>query len=387
MNQSSNYNLLFVVCGVLAVGTAAPRNVVRADHAGASAPGPSSQDAGIGGAVTVTIGPREIVRQHEEMPFVMDASLAALRSDDQTWFFYHVVDWGKCNEKYLGTVLDPFQTKVWRKSRDEMYDLNGWYDNVHHAGLWLTNILQTDDGDLLGVVHIELHYQEPNVNKGEDYAIGVVHSSDGGDRWTFCGEIVRPRNSKANVGGTPLLVVKDHLHVYFNDHGPGGRRLAVARAKLADVVSAARNRSVTQWRKYRDGSWDEDGLTGFGSAVLPSRTTRGGHPEDFHADAAYNRAAEAYMITSWCYEQGVGRLYLHLSEDGVQFDTQHLLDEEPGQWMPYSTFLAHPDDRDTNDMSTVGETFYVLINHKSATNYGIDSLYRRSISVSRTRTE
>ena len=80
---------------------------------------------------------------------------------------------------------------------------------------------------------------------------------------------------------------------------------------------------------------------------------------------------------------GMGRLYLHLSRDGVHFEPPHLLDEEPGQWMPYSTFLADEGDRETNDMSTVGAEFYVLINHKSAQNYGIDSLHRRKISVSR----
>ena len=73
-----------------------------------------------------------------------------------------------------------------------------------------------------------------------------------------------------------------------------------------------------------------------------------------HADAAYNRAVDRYMITRWCYEQGVGRLFLHLSSDGVHFESQYLVDEEPGQWMPYSTFIADENDQQTNDMSTVG---------------------------------
>ena len=258
--------------------------------------------------VVVTIGPRELVRTRDAMPFVMDGSLPTLRRDAKTWFFYHSVDWGKNNGKFCGTPSDPFQTKVWQKDRDQMYDLNGWYADVHHAGLWLTNIYQLDDGHLLGVVHVELHYQAPSVYQGEDYAIGVVYSIDGGDRWTYCGEIVRPQNSKHNVGGTPLLVVGDHLHVYFNDHGPGGRKLAVARARISDVQAAARNHTVTTWRKYRDGSWNEDGLTGLGSAVLPDGEIGGGHPADLHADAAYNRAVGLYMITRWCYAEGVGRL-------------------------------------------------------------------------------
>ena len=140
---------------------------------------------------------------------------------------------------------------------------------------------------------------------------------------------------------------------------------------------------MTAWRKYRDDSWDEDGLTGLGSAVLPDSKNRGGHPADLHADAAYNRAVELYMITSWCFEEGVGRLNLHLSRDGVHFDAHYLVDEEPGQWMPYSTFIADENDQATNDMSTVGAEFYILINHKSAANYGIDTLYRRKVTVSR----
>lgn len=333
--------------------------------------------------VDVVVGPRELVRAREQMPFIMDVSLPTLRRDETTWFFYHAVDWAKNNTKYSGTVSDPFQTKVWQKNRDEMYDLNGWYADVHHAGLWLTNIRQVDSRSLLGVVHIELHYQEPAVNKGEDYAIGIVYSTDGGDRWTYCGEIVRPKNSKGNIGGVPLLVVGDYLHVYFNEHGPTGRRLSVARAKTADVLAAAKNHAVTPWRKFRDESWNEDGLTGLGSAVLPDSAASGGHPTDVHADAAYNRAVNQFMITSWCHAEGVGRLYLHMSPDGVHFAPPTLLDEEPRQWMPYSTFLAHEQDRETNDMSTVGAEFYVLINHKSAENYGIDTLYRRKIAVTR----
>jgi hypothetical protein len=290
------------------------------------------------------MGARELVRPHDAMPFVMDASLPTLRRDAKTWFFYHSVDWGKNNEKFLGTPSDPFQTKVWRKDRDERVDLNGWYADVHHAGLWLNNIYQLDDGHLLGVVHVELHYQAPRVHHGEDYAIGVV---------------------------------------YFNDHGPGGRKLAVARAKISDVRAAARNHTVTTWRKYRDGSWNEDGRTGLGSAALPDCEIGGGHPADLHADAACNRAAGLYMITRWSYAEGVGRLYLHLAPDGIHFDRQYLVDEEPGQWMPYSTFIADEQDQETNDMSSVGAEFSILINHKSATNYSADTLHRRRISVFR----
>ena len=331
----------------------------------------------------VTVGPREPVRSRENMPFVMDSTLATLRRDQESWFFYHTVDWGKRIEKWQGTPSNPFQAKVWQKSRDEVFDLGGQYTDVHHAGLWLVNIYCVPDGNLLGVVHVELHPGEPAVNHGEKYALGLVFSRDKGERWSYCGEIVRPQNAHGNVGGAPLLVVGDYFHVYFNDQGPAGRRAAVARAPVAEVLQAANRGSVTPWHKFSDGDWKEDGLTGYGTAVLPQPDLGAGHPIDLHADAAWNRALSRYMVTAWCAGGGVGRLYLHLSEDAVHFEPPILVDEEPGQWMPYSTFLTDDRDRGTDDMNAVGAEFFLLINHKSATNYGIDSLWRRKITVGR----
>jgi hypothetical protein len=238
------------------------------------------------------------------------------------------------------------------------------------------------DGKLMGVVHVELHPGEPAVNHGENYALGLVFSQDGGERWSYCGEIVRPQDAHGNVGGAPLLVVGDYFHVYFNDQGPSGRRAAVARAPVADVLQAARRGSVTPWRKFSDGDWKQDGLTGYGAAVLPQPDLGAGHPIDLHADAAWNRALGKYMVTSWCAGGGVGRLYLHLSDDAIHFEPPILVDEEPGQWMPYSTFLTGERDRETDDMNAVGAEFFLLINHKSATNYAIDSLWRRKITIS-----
>jgi hypothetical protein len=61
--------------------------------------------------IVVAIGPRELVRPRDAMPFVMDSTLATLRRDAKTWFFYHSTDWGKNNEKFLGTPSDPFKPK------------------------------------------------------------------------------------------------------------------------------------------------------------------------------------------------------------------------------------------------------------------------------------
>jgi len=38
----------------------------------------------------VTVGPRDLIRGRENMPFVMDSTLATLRRDQDSWFFYAI---------------------------------------------------------------------------------------------------------------------------------------------------------------------------------------------------------------------------------------------------------------------------------------------------------
>ena len=270
----------------------APLLIVFGDQAAESGPKPVSPRP-----AKVTVGPRELIRGRENMPFVMDSTLATLRRDQDSWFFYHTVDWGKQIEKWRGTPSNPFQARVWQKSRDEVFDLRGQYTKVHHAGLWLLNIHRMPDGNLLGVVHVELHPGEPAVNHGEQYALGLVFSQDGGDRWGYCGEIVRPQDAHGNVGGAPLLVVGDYFHVYFNDQGPSGRRAAVARAPVADVLTGSSPRlgdPVAEVQRWRLGTGRLDRVrggrtpaTGFGPGTSDRSARRCGlepRPGQVHGD-------------------------------------------------------------------------------------------------------
>lgn len=64
----------------------------------------------------------------------------------------------------------------------------------------------------------------------------------------------RHRGTHANIGGVPYLIVDGDVHSYFNEHdGPAPsdhRFLSVARAKLADVMTAVVGNPVTQFWKY-----------------------------------------------------------------------------------------------------------------------------------------
>ena len=51
----------------------------------------------------------------------MDTTLATLRHDENSFYFYHSENWGEINTKHKGDAADPFKTLVWRKTRDEMH--------------------------------------------------------------------------------------------------------------------------------------------------------------------------------------------------------------------------------------------------------------------------
>ena len=154
-----NQNASSWACGIFVATVALQCGEVRRAKTDEPVAGRTLAETETGQSIDATIGPRVLIRPHDQMPFVMDTSLATLRRDSENWYFFHSVNWGKNIEKYCGTAANPFQTKVWAENRDVLFDLNGWYADIHHAGLWLMNIYRMDDGHLLGVVHIELHHR------------------------------------------------------------------------------------------------------------------------------------------------------------------------------------------------------------------------------------
>jgi hypothetical protein len=312
----------------------------------------------------MTIGPPETL-YGSITAFNIDMSCPTLRIND-TEFHVWTENGDYSFRKYRGTLANPFQTLVW-SGYSGRWDFTGFPTGYYRYRPWLANVYKCADGGLLGFVHVEkADWNDPNCK----YSIGLAYSSDGGDHWKYCGDLLRNQGDalpgQLNMGGCPLLVVGDYFYVYFNDFpSAGGHAHAVARAPIAEVAAAAKDGAVTPWKKYNNGSWDQDGFTGVGSMILPA-------PDhyDLHSDAVYCAPLGKYLLTAWeqvgyTYPSGDPVLganrgvYLYTSDDGVTWgDRRHLYTPAAGGETPYSFFAGSADA--TEDCQVVGSSFYLF---------------------------
>ena len=213
---------------------------------------------------------------------------------------------------------------------------------------------------------------------------------DGGLNWTYLGDMISTRGNGAtnpafaNLGGVPYLIVNGFVYIYFNEHdGPAAsdhRFLSVARASLHDVISAGETRRPPQFRKYRDGAWTEDGMTGLGSEIIPNSFCRNDAPSpfDFHSDAAYCRPLGRYLITVQTH--AANELKLYTSSNGLDWCFEKNLDVAPGCMLPYSSIIGFGKDS-SPDSHEVGNEFYVYYPRKNLSNYDEDTLCRIKCTI------
>jgi hypothetical protein len=74
------------------------------------------------------------------------------------------------------------------------------------VAIYLHNIYKTDDNGLIGFTHIE-KFEEGAGTDQRQYSIGIAYSSNMGDTWTFCGEIITTEfdgtGADYNIEGVP----------------------------------------------------------------------------------------------------------------------------------------------------------------------------------------
>jgi hypothetical protein len=320
------------------------------------------------GDLDMHIYDEELLYDNSEIPFDMDASFATLKKSSTEFYFWHT--WGQTTYKYYGPLDDPLKTQIWIKTNKELFDYRG-KANPNYDYIWINNIYERDNGDLLAFCHIEKNVE---TDVAIQYAIGLVYSTNNGDYWTYCGEIIRPQEDTDNIGGVPYLVVGDYFYVYFNEKPlNSGRRICVARANVNDVLNAAQYGEVIAWNKYDSGTWSQDGLTGAGSNIILDI-----NGYDVHSDAAYNRTLKRYMLTL----QNSGQLFLYISTDGINWGNNIIFDEtdENDFIQCYSFFAGFVDASD--DCREVGSEFYIIYPRKDWPNhYDYDELYRRLVTI------
>ena len=316
------------------------------------------------------LGPIELIRAADKMPFWYDAEFARLRRNDTEFDFWTTNGSGKPPQwKLHGNLDDPLQTVDWTKEHLELTDYAGFTDR---ARFWLGKFYQINDTELISISHTEITDNPTQPWLKCRFADSILYSSDRGESWRFCGEAIKPKDDsyEHNIGGFPYIVLGDFFYVYFNEWYNGkALGCSVARAKIDDVVQTVRKGTVTHWVKYRDGQWNEDGLTGLASPLIPN--------SDTHHDAHYNKALGRYIMTSHHNDH---ILRLHTSVDGIQWDDDVVIvDYSKTEFRPDLSW--HVGFGGTDDCRELGSEFYVYWSKHTWKAYA--PMYRRKVTVVR----
>ena len=324
-------------------------------------------------AQTITLGPIEHLYTAKQMPVYYDHSFATVKKSNMEFYFWVTDGGGKpAHFKYYGTLDNPLQTLVWAKSHHELIE----YGNYPYPStfFWLGNFYKINQSEYINFAHFERYsIMGPPWNGNNcTYGTALLYSSDAGDSWKLCGEIIAPYNDiHTNVGGTPYIIVGEYFYCYFNEStsssvSPRRNSMAVARAKVADVITAARKDTVTSWTKYYNGSWSQSAMTGQASPLFP-----GGSSGDAHGDAHYNTALGKYILT--CnHREG---MQLHTSTDGIKWEGNTMISDSIG-----GVYSWHCGFGGTDDCSELGSEFYIYWRIYSK---GID-LWRRKVTITMT---
>jgi hypothetical protein len=291
----------------------------------------------------------------------VDAPHPVLKKSDTELYFFHnlgLMMHQRENQGITycasGTIDEPYRTLEWTRYVPELWDKNG------HAtqGIWLMGIYRIGENELLGFTHNESCYDpdRPCNRDTKSFSVGIGYSRDNGKSWTYCGDVVRHHLYEEftgnNMGGVPYILVDGYFQIYFHEYAerevpyPGA-----ARAKIDEVIAAARKGKKMEWKKYRNGEWNENGLTGLSDRIMA------GLGDDFnmHCKATYIPSIHTYVMLT--YKRGAADLYLLTSDDGLGWEIADVLkDPNSDERISYPFFA----DFYSDDCHEVDEDFHIF---------------------------
>lgn len=180
---------------------------------------------------------------------------------------------------------------------------------------------------------------------------------------TYLGPLVQPDIDfadaiwNADLGMPSLSVVRDatgtdFLHLYFADFRlvngyqiPTG--LSVARAPLQEVLTAADQGTVAEWRKYSgEGHWDEPAWGGASADINPGR------PMAWAPQVLRSTALGGYVMAAAVSPR---EMVLSTSPDGVKdWQARAPLLRDPAYYNAYATLVG-----ESPDPADLGREFYL----------------------------
>ena len=228
-----------------------------------------------------------------------------------------------------------------------------------------------------------IYHAEKHGRSAKDFysVLGLAVSTDAaGLKFRDLGTIIEPnlQTGQTEVGGGSFAVVDNQLHVYYRDWFPNGTtsEVAVARARISDLVSNALSGLGTSFNKYYNGGWTEPGRGGLSSPLEI------GNPSNSWLGVSYNDYLNQLVMVTSQWESGGGDLYLSTSPDGINWSPRQPIALDAGEQFYPSLIGTGPDPTHT------GQSFYVYYtdSKKGAWSRWKDAqLVRREITINSPR--
>jgi hypothetical protein len=217
---------------------------------------------------------------------------------------------------------------AWWSCGDDLFHLGGGsvpvvFDNVLEGGQWIESTWKAADGTLYGWYHNEVGVFMDREWPLRAPRIGAARSYDNGITWEDLGIVLEAppgslREDTANFyfagGNGDFCVIPDeqheYLYFYFSSYyrDVDEQGVAVARMRYAD-----RDQPVGQVWKWHQGRWDEPGIGGHVTPVLPV----GSDWHGFDVDALWGPAIHwnthlkqyvmllNHAVSSWWSQEGI----------------------------------------------------------------------------------
>lgn len=290
----------------------------------------------------------------------LDCPHTVLKKNDSTLYFFHtqgLMMHERENQGIIysssGTLEQPIEIIESGKYVPKVWDKGG-----HETqGIWLMGIFKTGENELLGFTHNESCYEEdkPCNSETKYFSLGVGYSQDNGKTWQYCGDIIRtPQYGKEgddNIKGVPYILKDEYFYIYFWEFPEMGvYHPAVARAKITDVIAAARKGKNVDWKKYNNGKWNENGFTGQASDIMSNLDDT----FNMHCKVSYVPSIQKYFMIT--YVNGKQNIYILLSDDGLKWEiAESIIDHNTDARVSYP-FIG---DFFTDDCHEVDNDFYI----------------------------
>jgi len=284
-----------------------------------------------------------------------DASISVLNTATlNTWILpmWDKAHGGIVHVKSQGTVNHPLFKIEWIKKKNELFTKG---KVALDGNFWIVNTLETEKG-ILAFIHVENAEGSGIAGGAGKSRIGLGWSDDNGDTFTFLGHIIVPFNDPDpyNIQGAPYIVKNKYIYIYFHDT----TGLTVARAPLAEVISAAQMGNTSPWMKY-DGQ-----ERGFNSNGAGGASTRIGIDGISHTDAAcstYNN--KCYLLLTRMNWKGKDTwVKLYESVDGVSWKFSKTIVQMSASQVKAGYQYATIVNEDGSDNGVVGSKFFIYCN-------------------------